>query len=807
MINPPVSAVLPDLLEALQQAPQVVLTAPTGAGKSTWLPLQLLQWMAGNNKMILLEPRRLAARNVAQRLAEQLDEQPGETVGYRMRGENCIGPDTRLSVVTEGVLTRMLQQDPELQETSLVLLDEFHERSLQGDLALTLLLDIQQGLRDDLKIVVMSATLDNLHLQAMLPQAKTVCSQGRSFPVERRYQPLDSALPFEETVARETRRLLQNTQGALLLFLPGVAEIQRVQGLLAESVDDGVDLCPLYGGLPLDKQRQAIIAATDGRRKVVLATNIAETSLTIEGISVVVDSALERSAFFDVRSGVTRLQTQRISQASMAQRAGRAGRLAPGVCLHLLDKSQAERCVAHADPEILHSDLTGLWLNLLFWGCSDPHQLQWLDEPPPKSLAYASQLLQQLGAVDEKGKLTPQGRAMAQQGQEPRHAAMMLQAANQPDACATAALLVAILENPPRAESDLRDCLLRPLAIWKKRAAQLRRDGNNGGKVDISLAALLLVTAYPDRIARRRGDSARYQMSGGTGAVLEDTDPLMHYEWLVVPGLLQTGNRPDARILQAFPIDIETIITQAPSLMNEYTSVSWDDEKGTLNAWRIEALGEIKWRMTRLEKPPAEQLHSAMLSWIREKGLAVLNWSSPAEQLRCRIGCAATWLPQADWPEVTDEALLGGLEQWLLPAMSSVSNGRELKQVDCSRALLNLLTWPQRELLESELPTHYTVPTGSRLPLRYAEQQPPVLAVRLQEMFGEATTPRIAQGNVPLILELLSPAQRPLQITRDLTAFWQGAYREVQKEMKGRYPKHPWPDNPTTALPTRRTKK
>ncbi|HCL5063843.1 TPA: ATP-dependent helicase HrpB, partial [Salmonella enterica] len=439
MTSLPVAAVLPELLTALKTAPQVLLSAPTGAGKSTWLPLQLLQQGPVAGKILLLEPRRLAARNVAQRLAEGLNEKPGETVGYRMRAQSCVGPHTRLEVVTEGVLTRMIQRDPELRGVGLVILDEFHERSLQADLALALLLDIQQGLRDDLRLLIMSATLDNNRLCQRLPDAPTIVSEGRAFPVERRYQPLAAHLRFDEAVAMATAELLRNESGSLLLFLPGVGEIQRVHEHLASRVGRDVLLCPLYGALSLETQRKAIIPAPAGMRKVVLATNIAETSLTIEGIRLVVDSAQERVARFDARTGLTRLVTQRISQASMTQRAGRAGRLAPGICVHLLAKEQAERAAAQSDPEILHSDLSGLLMEVLQWGCHDPALLFWLDRPPEVNLQAARRLLLMLGALEGE-RLSARGRKMAAPGNDPRLAAMLVNA-GEGDSAATAAML------------------------------------------------------------------------------------------------------------------------------------------------------------------------------------------------------------------------------------------------------------------------------------------------------------------------------------------------------------------------------
>lgn len=803
----PVANILPELLIALRQSPQVLLNAPTGAGKSTWLPLQILRDGGIRGRILLLEPRRLAARNVAQRLAELLGEKPGETVGYRMRAETCVSAKTRLEVVTEGIMTRMIQQDPELSGVGLVILDEFHERSLQADLALALLLDVQQGLRDDLKLLIMSATLDNDKLQHLLPHAPTIISAGRAFPVERRYQSLPSHQRFDEAVAIATAELLRNESGSLLLFLPGVGEIQRVQNHLAERVADDVLLCPLYGALSLNEQRQAILPAPAGKRKVVLATNIAETSLTIEGIRLVVDSAQERVARFDVRSGLTRLLTQRISQASMTQRAGRAGRLEPGVCVHLLAKEQAERASAQSDAEILQSDLSSLLLELMQWGCTDPAQLSWLDNPPAINLAAARRLLMQLGALEDE-RLTAKGQKMASLGNDPRLAAMLV-AANSDDEVATAVRLAAILEEPPRGTNhDLLQAFTRPQGQWQQRSQQLcKRLNRRAGQVDSEAIPSLLAQGFPDRIARRRGQEGRYQLANGMGAMLDADDALNRHEWLIAPLLLQGNASPDARILQACALDIDALIARCPTLLQQSDTVEWDDAQGTLKALRRSQIGQLTLSVRPLAKPSESELHQAMLTGIREKGLDVLNWTSEARQLRLRLRCAARWLPEEAWPAVDDASLLDSLEEWLLPHMTGVHSLRGLKSLDIQQALFERLPWSLRQRLASSLPTHYTVPTGSRIPIRYDDENPPALAVRMQEMFGEASTPTIAEGRVALVLELLSPAQRPLQITRDLSAFWQGAYREVQKEMKGRYPKHVWPDDPANTAPTRRTKK
>ncbi|WP_165501428.1 ATP-dependent helicase HrpB [Citrobacter braakii] len=807
MTSLPVAAVVPELLTALDASSQVLLTAPTGAGKSTWLPLRLLEHRGIKGRIILLEPRRLAARNVAQRLAELLNEKPGETVGYRMRAQSCVGPLTRLEVVTEGVLTRMIQRDPELTGVGLVILDEFHERSLQADLALALLLDVQQGLRDDLKLLIMSATLDNGRLQQMLPDAPTIVSEGRAFPVDRRYQPLAAHLRFAEAVAIATAELLRHESGSLLLFLPGVGEIQRVQEQLATRVGSDVLLCPLYGALTLAEQRQAILPAPQGKRKVVLATNIAETSLTIEGIRLVVDSAQERVARYDARTGLTRLITQRISQASMTQRAGRAGRLEPGICLHLLAKEQVERAAAQGEPEILQSDLSGLLMELLQWGCTDPEQLNWLDTPPAINLQAAKRLLQMLGAL-EGDRLSAIGQKMATLGNDPRLAAMLVSANNDNEA-ATAAKLAAILEEPPRGGStDLAVAFSRNQPAWQQRSQQLLKRLNvRSGQPDSALLPSLLAQAFADRIARRRGQEGRYQLANGMGAMLDADDASGRHEWLIAPLLLQGSASPDARILLALPLDIEALIQACPELLQQSDTIEWDETQGTLKALRRSGIGQLTVKVQALAKPSEEELHLAMLNGIRDKGLSVLNWTPEAEQFRLRLQCAANWLPEYNWPAVDEDSLLATLESWLLPHMSGVHSLRALKALNVGQALRGLLDWSMLQRLDSELPAHYTVPTGSRIAIRYHEDNPPVLAVRMQEMFGEAKTPTIAEGRVPLVLELLSPAQRPLQVTSDLSAFWQGSYREVQKEMKGRYPKHVWPDDPANTAPTRRTKK
>ncbi|MBD2801961.1 ATP-dependent helicase HrpB [Xenorhabdus sp. M] len=832
----PIYDVVESVIAALKTSRQVLLHAPTGAGKSTGLPLAILDKSPLSGRIIMLEPRRLAARSVAERLAEQLNEPVGVTVGYRMRAETKVSASTRLEVVTEGVLARMLQQDPELNGVSLVILDEFHERSLQADLALALLLDVQEGLRDDLRVLVMSATLDNQRLSSLLPDAPVIVSEGRSYPVARSYHPLPAHQPFEQSVGSAVLRLLQQDTGSLLLFLPGVSEIQRVLAQLEGKVNEDTLLCPLYGALSLSDQRRAIAPAPTGMRKVVLATNIAETSLTIEGIRLVVDSGLERTSRFEPKSGLTRLITQRISQASMVQRAGRAGRLEAGVCWHLFSQEQAERAPEHSEPEILHSDLSSLLLSLLQWGCRDSNQLHWLDNPPQPALAVAGALLQRLGALDDKQQLTARGWQMAGSGSEPRLAAILcsgkiLHAGKVPCsapgqrhvALAAAAKLVAILEDPPRrGHTDLIDWIASNQRHWQQRTSQLIRSlvgqheqreiGNALENVSPDLIAELLVQGFPDRIAKNRDNQGRFQLTNGSGVALEREDPLSGESWLVIPSLqlpsLQQGNsNPDARGLLACSLNIEQIIRQHPLLFTEHATVEWDDCKGSLRAWKRLQCGRLIVRAQPLSKPSESELHEALLNWVRQEGVSVLNWSPDAVQLRIRLQRATEWLPEVAWPAVDDDALLSALEQWLLPALGGVSDLKGLRQVELFPCLMDLLDWQQRQILDNELPTNYTVPTGSKMTIRYFNEKPPVLSVRMQEMYGEQQNPVLAKGRVPLVIELLSPAHRPLQITQDLAAFWRGAYRDVQKEMKGRYPKHLWPDDPANTAPTRRVKK
>lgn len=803
----PIFDVTENIVTALKQFPQVLLHAPTGAGKSTALPLYLLQQNLFDGKIILLEPRRIAAKSIAYRLANQLNEEVGNTVGYRMKAESKVSSKTRLEVVTEGVLNRMLQQDPELAGVSLVILDEFHERSLQADLALALLLDVQMGLRDDLRVLIMSATLDNQKLTVLLPDAPMISAEGRSYPVERAYFPINPHQPFEQEIATMALRLLAQEAGSMLIFLPGSAEIVRVADILKDKVDDNVLLFPLYGALSLAEQQKAIEPTEKGYRKVVLATNIAETSLTIEGIRLVLDSAIEKRAQFDLKSGVTSLLRQRISQSSQTQRAGRAGRLEAGICWHLISQEQAERVASHQIPEILASDLSSLWLSVLQWGCRDINQLSWLDTPTPQALHAAKDLLHRLGAIDKQGGLTPRGSRMAQWGIEPRLAAILDYASEQSDNhLATAARLCAILEEPPRGqEINLEWIAQQKNTFWLRREKQLSQHGK--GKFCPELLGLLLAVGFPDRIAKNRDNQGRFRLANGQGAMMDDRHSISDTPWILAPLLLQNAHYADVRILLALPIDIDEISATFPELIENNTTVEWDEKRGTLVAWQQRQLGRLTISQRQLDKPNKQQMQQALLNWLRDNGLNALALSEETQQLFIRLALAKKWCPEVLLPDLAEAVLLETLETWLLPELGEVQTLKALQQIDINTIIKNQLTWHENQLLQSLFPTHYLAPTGTKVIINYDLALPPVIAIRIQEVYGEQQSPIIANGQLPVIMELLSPAHRPIQKTQDLATFWAGSYKEVQKEMKGRYPKHLWPDDPANTAPTRRVKK
>ncbi|MBN6361017.1 MULTISPECIES: ATP-dependent helicase HrpB [Providencia] len=811
----PIFEVCEDILTALMASPQVLLHAPTGAGKSTVLPLEILKSGVINGRVIMLEPRRLAARSVAARLAQQLGEEVGHTIGLRMRSETKVSRHTRLEVVTEGVLTRLLQNDPMLEGVGLVILDEFHERNLQADLGLALLIDSQQALREDLRILLMSATLDNQGLSQLFPDAPVITSQGRTFPVIREYHPINPNKLFHKEVALAAWQLLQQEHGSLLLFLPGMGEIEKVRAELASMVSEDILLCPLYGALTLQAQQQAIQLAPEGMRKVVLATNIAETSLTIEGIRLVMDSGFERVGQFNPRTGLTKLIKQRISQASMAQRAGRAGRLETGVCWHLLSEEQAERAAQFSEAEIAQSDLSSLWLSLLQWGCHDAAQLNWLTLPPKPAISAAKNLLGKLGAIDAAGKLTPFGLQMAELGSSVRTAAMLCKAQQSQNqhVIQLAALLVAIIEEPPRQQdADLRYCIERPTEGWCKRASALceQKVPSTIGQRDALISEwlpTLLATGFPDYIAKSRDNQQRYQLASGLGATLGESDRLMGTPWLIVVSLWQPENTADARISLAYPVEIDRLQADCPSLFNKQETVEWDEQKGTLLAWKRLQCGQLVVKSERLSNPDKTEVRQALVYWLKQNGLQQLNWQEDALQLCVRCTLAKQYFPDVDLPDFDDTALLDSLGEWLEPYLDGITNKQKLQQIDLASLLINRLDWQQQQWLESMFPKTYRAPSLHDVSIYYALDKPPVVAIRMQEMYGEKTNPTIAQGKIAVTISLLSPAMRPLQITQDLGAFWQGSYKEIQKEMKGRYPKHLWPDDPANTAPTRQTKK
>ncbi|MEQ5572824.1 ATP-dependent helicase HrpB [Providencia huaxiensis] len=811
----PIFEVCEDILTALMASPQVLLHAPTGAGKSTVLPLEILKSGVINGRVIMLEPRRLAARSVAARLAQQLGEEVSHTIGLRMRSETKVSRHTRLEVVTEGVLTRLLQNDPMLEGVGLVILDEFHERNLQADLGLALLIDSQQALREDLRILLMSATLDNQGLSQLFPDAPVITSQGRTFPVIREYHPINPNKLFHKEVALAAWQLLQQEHGSLLLFLPGMGEIEKVRAELASMVSEDILLCPLYGALTLQAQQQAIQLAPEGMRKVVLATNIAETSLTIEGIRLVMDSGFERVGQFNPRTGLTKLIKQRISQASMAQRAGRAGRLETGVCWHLLSEEQAERAAQFSEAEIAQSDLSSLWLSLLQWGCHDAAQLNWLTLPPKPAISAAKNLLGKLGAIDAAGKLTPFGQQMAELGSSVRTAAMLCKAQQSQNqhVIQLAALLVAIIEEPPRQQdADLRYCIERPTEGWCKRASALceQKVPSTIGQRDALISEwlpTLLATGFPDYIAKSRDNQQRYQLASGLGATLGESDRLMGTPWLIVVSLWQPENTADARISLAYPVEIDRLQADCPSLFNKQETVEWDEQKGTLLAWKRLQCGQLVVKSERLSNPDKTEVRQALVYWLKQNGLQQLNWQEDALQLCVRCTLAKQYFPDVDLPDFDDTALLDSLGEWLEPYLDGITNKQKLQQIDLASLLINRLDWQQQRWLESMFPKTYRAPSLHDVSIYYALDKPPVVAIRMQEMYGEKTNPTIAQGKIAVTISLLSPAMRPLQITQDLGAFWQGSYKEIQKEMKGRYPKHLWPDDPANTAPTRQTKK
>ncbi|MFW7522613.1 ATP-dependent helicase HrpB [Vibrio ostreicida] len=810
----PIESVMPELISAVETRSQVILKAAPGAGKSTYFPLQLLLQNVVEGKIILLEPRRLAARNIARYLAQQLGEPVGERVGYRVRGESQISENTQLEVVTEGILTRMIQSEPELNGISLLIFDEFHERSIHADIALAFSLEIQSVLRDDLKLVVMSATLDHGALNTLMPEAKYIESQGRSYPVIYRYQPLKPNERLEEAMFKQIITLMNSETGSLLAFLPGVAAIKRLEERLLPVFTD-IHICPLYGQLSFSQQQAAIQGVSRGERKIVLATNIAETSLTIEGIRLVVDSGLERVAKFDLKTGVTRLEQVNISQSSAEQRAGRAGRVEAGVCVRLYSEGQLAQRPFSPKADILQSDLSGLMLEVAQWGASYPDELCWLDIPPQSAINQARTLLIQLGLLDTKGRLTEMGRAAGLLGLEPRSSAILSGATR---SLSTGFAIVALLEEPERNTIDFMHSIERfKQGEHDKQNIVLRRAKNLAQRVEHNfrltdvqetMVAPLLALGFPDRIAQsRKHQLGRFVLANGHGAELRDTERLSMSHYLVVLDLLRSQSNDSSKILSAIDIDIEDLQSDFPHLFSEWEHVDWDEKKGRLVAEQHLKVGQLVIDSRRLADPPREKMTLALLNFVRRQGLSVLNWTRESKELLERARCGKEWIPEQAWPALSDTELLANLEQWLEPYLNNVGSVKALSTVALDTALLAYLGWPLNKDIDKWLPTHYKVPTGSRKKIRYLFGHDPVLSVRLQEMFGEHSSPQIALGRKTLVLELLSPAQRPLQVTQNLASFWHGAYKDVQKEMKGRYPKHVWPDDPASHQATTKTKR
>jgi ATP-dependent helicase HrpB len=809
----PIDEVLAPLRAALASGTSAVLQAPPGAGKTTRVPLALLDasWL-GDRRIVMLEPRRLAARAAARRMAETLRESVGESVGFRVRGETRVGPSTRVEVVTEGVLTRMLHEDPALETTGLVIFDEFHERSLHADLGLALALQTQEVLRPDLRLLVMSATLEGTRVSTLLGGAPVVASAGRAFPVETRYVPRRSDQPFEGAVAATIRRALADDAGSVLAFLPGAREIRQTERLLtAGPLPVDVRVIPLFGALP-------------GVRKVVLATAIAQTSLTIDGVRVVVDGGLTRVPSFSPRTGMSRLVTVRVSRAGAEQRCGRAGRTSPGVCYRLWAAEEQPGLLEQDRPEILQADLAPLALDLALAGVVDPAALRWMDVPPAPALAQARELLVQLRAIDTESRITAHGRAMASLAVHPRHGHMLLRGRELglgATACVVAALLDerdALRHGDALPDADLRhrvgivagrDRSPGVDHATVQRVREQHRDWRAtlhvpaSASVDENDCGRMLALAFPDRVAQRRpGSEERYLMRNGLGAVLVEGSSLTGAPFLAIAEL--AGRRPDAQILLAAPLSREELDESLGEQIMFEDVVEWSTADDTVVAARRERLGAIVLRETPLPAADPVMVAETLLAALTTEHGVALRWSQEAARVRARIAFLHRHL--ADWPDVGDLALRQSAREWLLPHLVGLRRRAEVHALDLGALLLSTLTWQQRAALDVLAPTHFEVPSGSRVRIDYTDPDAPVLAVRLQELFGLAATPRVAGGAVPVTLHLLSPAHRPVQVTRDLAGFWRTSYFDVRKELRGRYPKHSWPDDPMRAVPTRRAR-
>ena len=812
----PVAAVAADVNRALAARGTVVVTAPPGAGKSTLLPLAILEGVEG--KVLMLEPRRVAARQIAERMAYMLGEPVGRTVGYRMRFEQKVSALTRVEVLTEGVLVRRLMDDPGLDGVSVVIFDEFHERSLTTDVALSLTREAQQVLRPDLQILLMSATIDTDALCREL-DAPLIESRGKMFPVEIVRGADATPENAAETVAKAVREAHRTYEGDILAFLPGEADIRCCAQLLGTSLGSTA-VCPLYGMLSLAEQRRAIAPSRAGERKVVLATPIAETSLTIEGVRVVVDSGFCRKLVYDQQRGLSRLETVRISRDMADQRTGRAGRVAPGVCYRLWSAVTEQRMQAVRIPEILEADLAPTVLDIAAWGESRPGKLPWLTPPPALSLVRAQELLQELGALDASGGITAHGRALAALPCHPRVAQMLLKA-DTPDRKALAADLAALLEekdplNVAEAGAYLRIKALRDArrsrreGRWSRLARiaaqyrQMVRVPEDNGDPDPFEAGALLAAAYPGRIAKAWKEGAgRFRLAGGDLAAVDPSDPLAGSEWLAV-GSLHAAPGGVGRIFLAAPLGASDL----KPFIRRRDIVAWDSRQGSVLAQRESRVGQLSVGTQPLSDVPREEIVRVICEAARKEGTSMLDFSDEVQNLQRRVAAVAAWHPELELPDLSTETLLQRAPEWLPPFIGKASSAAELKRIDLCEALWSLLDWPERQAVERLAPSHVTVPTGSRIRVEYRTgADAPVVRVRLQECFGLQDTPRVDDGRRPVLMELLSPGYKPVQLTSDLRSFWEGTYFEVRKELKRRYPKHAWPDDPLDADPVRGVRK
>lgn len=830
----PVRDAMPALQRALAQHGRAVLAAPPGSGKTTTVPLALLEepWLR-DQRIVMLEPRRVAARASAARMAQLLNEAVGETVGYQVRFDRRVSNATRIEVVTEGLLTRRLQSDPELPGVGLVIFDEFHERSLDADLALALTLDARANLRPELRVLVMSATLDTVRVAALLDDAPVVEAAGRMFPVDLRYLGQKPDARLDDAVAVGVQRALSETKGDVLAFLPGAREIRGTQRQIESSAAaSGLVVRPLYGELSSADQDLALAPDSQGRRKLILATNIAQTSLTVEGVTTVVDSGYVRAARFDLGAGSNRLDTLRVSRAAADQRAGRAGRLGPGVVYRLWSQDQQGALAAHDTPEILAADLTRFALELASWGSSDPAQLALLDRPSTANWNYARELLFALGALDAAGRVTSHGRALSRLPAAPRIAHLMLIARERGLAPSGAWLAAALDERDPGGSTDLIERVAR-LAAGSPDPAQRRRvdetvrqnlrllgeasrPARNGTPaIDHDGLPVLVSVAFPERLARRREGLRELSSGGPRGARevaflcadggearLPENDPLARAEWLAVAHWDPGATR---RIRLAAALDEAAVRAAHAERLVSHREVRWDAQQDIVVAEEQQRLGAIVLSARRIADA-GEAGRAAMIAGIRRLGLGCLPWTEAAQQWRARVQSLRTWQPEGDWPDVSDDALLASLEEWLGPHLDGVTRRTHLDALNLSAIFDAMLDYAGQQQLQKLAPTHLTVPSGQRRALHYAPGAPPTLEVKLQEMFGCTETPTVCAGRVPVLLHLLSPGQRPVAVTQDLAGFWQRGYVEVRKDLRGRYPRHPWPDDPRAAQATHRAK-